>query len=99
MRKVLSTLLAVIIAAALIPGPAASALTSLDRYYTYQWALKNNGSFSAKPGNPSQQKALLVLILTLKPRGTLTLPGGRSSLHSLIRAWTSATRISPAISG
>lgn len=58
MRKVLSTLLAVIIAAALIPGPAASALTSLDRYYTYQWALKNNGSFSAKPGNPSAAKSV-----------------------------------------
>lgn len=46
MQKILSLLLSVVAAAALIPGPAASALSSADRYYKYQWALKNDGTFN-----------------------------------------------------
>ena len=45
-QKVLALLLAFVAAVALLPGQSASALVSADPYYKYQWALKNDGSFS-----------------------------------------------------
>lgn len=83
MRKILSALLAVIAAAALIPGPAASALTSADRYYTYQWALKNDGSFSAKSGNSSAAKSVAGIDIDIEPAWD-TYTSGRQVVIALI---------------
>lgn len=45
-QKLLSLLTALAAAAMLVPAPSAAALSSSDEYYGYQWALKNDGSFS-----------------------------------------------------